>query len=67
MPYPMTAPIIEQTLQIKANRYAFKREPNANGINSTSGGIGKKEASAIDSTPNALGPLGFSDQDKTQS
>lgn len=65
--YPIIAPRIEQELHIKPKYNAFFLFPNARGINKISGGIGKKEASAIDIKPNILGPEGFSDQLKTQS
>jgi hypothetical protein len=45
---------------------AFSRFPNARGISNTSGGIGKKDASAVEIRPNAAGPDGFSAHDKTQ-
>jgi hypothetical protein len=58
--------MIDPILQIKANLNAFSRFPNARGISNTSGGIGKKDASAVEIRPSAAGPDGFSDQDKTQ-
>jgi hypothetical protein len=35
-------------------------------MSNTSGGTGKKEASAVDIMPSAAGPEGLSAQDKTQ-
>ena len=67
IPYPMTAPKIEQMLQIKANSNAFNLFPKAKGIRRMSGGTGKKEASAAEISPRTVGPLGLSAQDKTQS
>jgi hypothetical protein len=58
--------MIDPILQIKANLNAFSRFPNARGISNTSGGIGKKDASAVEIRPSAAGPEGFSAQDKTQ-
>ena len=60
------APNMDPALQIKANWNAFLRFPNARGMSNTSGGTGKKEASAVDIMPSAAGPEGLSAQDKTQ-
>jgi hypothetical protein len=58
--------MIDPILQIKANLNAFSRFPNARGISNTSGGIGKKDASAVEIRPSAAGPDGLSAHDKTQ-
>ena len=53
--------------QIKPYCIDFDRIPNASAINRTSGGIGKKDASANAITPRAIGPYFDSDHFNTQS
>ena len=50
------APIMLEILHIKANLNDCFRLPSANAINSTSGGMGKNEASENDNTKRAMGP-----------
>ena len=61
------APKIEPTLHKRANLKDFDLRPNANGISNTSGGIGKKDASAKARTNRTRGPDGRSAHFKTQS
>ncbi len=61
------APKTEPVEQINANRKAFVLEPKARAINKTSGGIGKKEASAKDIANKNKGPYLELDHFKTQS
>jgi len=58
--------MIDPILQINANLNAFSRFPKARGMSNMSGGIGKKDASAVEIKPRAAGPDGFSAHDKTQ-
>ena len=64
--YPNIAPKIEPKEQINAKRKAFTLRPKAKGINKTSGGIGKNEASEKDNIDNDLNEFGFSDKPRTQ-
>ncbi len=67
MRYPIPAPATDEMLQIKLNFKALFLLPIAKGINKTSGGIGKKEASQKEIVPNAFGPEGLWAHYKTQS
>ena len=58
---------MEPTLHNKANLNALDLKPNARGINRTSGGIGKNEASANESKNKTRGPDRRSDHFNTQS
>ena len=65
--YPIAAPRIEKMLHNAAKYNAFCLLLIQRGINNTSGGIGKNDASAKEIPHRALGPVGFSASDKTQS
>ena len=65
--YPIAAPKIEKMLHKAAKYNAFCLLLIQSGINNTSGGIGKNDASAKEIPHRALGPVGFSASDKTQS
>ena len=60
------APKTEPIEQINAKLKAFVFKPRAKGINKTSGGIGKKEASANAITNSIKGPYFELDHFKTQ-
>ena len=59
MKYPKPAPKTEDTLQIRLKVKALFLLPIAKGINNTSGGIGKNEASQKEIAPKAFGPEGL--------
>ena len=64
--YPNIAPKIEPKEQINAKRKAFALRPKAKGINKTSGGIGKNDASANAIRPSINGPYFEFDHFNTQ-
>ena len=67
IPYPNPAPRIEEIVQRIPKDKAFSFLPRARGIKRTSGGIGKKEASANEIPASTFGPEGLFAQLKTQS
>ena len=59
--------INDPNLQVSPKKYAGSLFPRASGMSKTSGGIGKKDASAKDIPANAFDPEGFSAHARTQS
>src|SRR3989339_542380 len=67
MAYPNMAPHTDARVQLRANLNALARAPRTRAMSKASGGIGKKEDSAKESTNKATAPYRVSAQCSIQS